>query len=146
VAVPPPESAILFLDAGAHVDMQHPAVRIVQTDSLERFAAGLLKPDVYIDPEKLRRVVDGLTNPASEPEMPGQAAFADLDARDLPPAEPGLPSRLPQVSSQEPEFIQRIAKKTAFTRRQWILLAGLLVVNIMILIVVILVAMVYVYR
>jgi hypothetical protein len=135
IALTAPEAAILFVDAGAHVDMQHPAVKVVQTDAVERFAAGLLKPDAYIDPEKLRQVVDGLTTPVSHVENESKPGFSDLEARSL-----------PQVSSQEPEFIQRIAKKTAFTRRQWILLGGLLVANIIILMVVILVAMVYVYQ
>lgn len=141
-----PETAIFLMDAGAHIDLQHPAVRIVQIDALERFAAGLLRPDAYIDPDKLRRTVDGLAQPPSQAGADDLAGFADLDARSLPPAAPGQPSRLAQLSSQEPQFVQRIAKRTPFTRRQWIWLGVLLAANIIILIIVILVAMVYVYQ
>ncbi len=146
VGLAAPEVAIFLMDAGAHIDLQRPTVRIVQIDALERFAAGLLRPDAYIDPDKLRRVVDGLVHPPAPTGPDDLAGFADLEGRNLPPAAPGQPSRLAQLSSQEPQFVQRIAKRTAFTRRQWIWLGVLLAVNIIVLIIVILVAMVYVYQ
>ncbi len=135
MTLPPLDTALLFVDPGAHVDTQRPAVRVVQADALERFATQLLKADIILDADRLRRLVDGLTKPqwSATETAASEAAFAELEGRLPGQPNSGQPSRLSQLGSEEPEILQRIGKRTAFSRRQWVWIAILLVVNFIIL-------------
>jgi len=130
-----PETALLFVDPGAHIDTQRPAVRVVQADALERFATQMLKADIILDADHLRHLVDGLTKSqwAATEMASSEAAFADLEGRVLAQPNASQPSRLSQIGSEEPKIFQRIGQQTAFSRRQWIWIAILLVVNFVIL-------------
>lgn len=43
ISTPEIKSALLFTDAGMHVDAVHPAVRVVLSDAMDRFVAGLVQ-------------------------------------------------------------------------------------------------------
>ncbi|MFM8320817.1 MAG: hypothetical protein ACKOC5_07875 [Chloroflexota bacterium] len=140
--LPQLETALLFSSAGAHVNAVRPAVRVVLTDAIDRYAAGLLQAPPVLDPARINQVVELLVQArVKSREQVVEAAFADLDGRAL--GQPGTaePSRLAQLSRQEPQVIRQIAKKADFNRRQWVWLAVLLVVNIIILVAGILIAL-----
>ena len=50
------------------------------------------------------------------------------------PKKPAEPSKLSLMAREEPALVRRIAQRFPFTRRQWIMLGVLLVVNIVILV------------
>jgi hypothetical protein len=133
--LPAPEAALLFTDPGAHVNTVRPKVRAIPSDGLDRFAVNLTKAREALGPELLRQVVDRLTRQVIDSKAPvaDDAAWAHLEGRSLGEAEPQTPSWLSTVGSQEPEVVKKIAKNANFTRRQWLILAGLLAVTILIL-------------
>jgi hypothetical protein len=148
VAVPSIEPVIFFTQPGAHVEATRPLCRLVQSDAIVRFAAALLQNRPVFTPEDIQAVVEAFKAPIVEPAM----AQGGLELGAL--GQPESPTQAPQpkkdmlssqlsaaLNTEEPEIITRLGRQTAFTRRQWLILAALLVVNILVLIAIILVVL-----
>ncbi len=131
-AVEPVEPVLFFANPGVHVDSERPAVRIVMADALERFGLSLAQADSTLNPQAIQHVVEALGGD----EQPAAAADVVAETRDAfsfrdEPAKKTVRSpslNLPYIG--EPGF----SKKIPFTRRQWLLLGAMLLLNIVILI------------
>ena len=106
---PPLQTALLFGDAGAHVDSVRSAVRVVLRDGMERFANSVVKGDaVYKTKEEFQDIIDALTGNLPVPE--------ELPVEPVPHA------------PQKPNPIDKLAnatQKVGWRKRQWVLLAAL---------------------
>jgi hypothetical protein len=106
---PPIQTALAFGDAGAHVDSVRPAVRVVLTDGMERFANSVVQGDaVYKKKEEIQDIVDTLIGNLPLPEEV--------------PAEPVAPT------PRKPTPVDKLAdatKKVGWRKRQWIILAAM---------------------
>jgi len=103
---PPLQTAILFGDAGAHVDSVRSAVRVVLKDGMERFANSVVQGQVvYKTKEEVQDIVDALIGNLPEPEGTPSEAI---------PAAPRKPTPIDKLS--------KATKKLGLTPRQWIML------------------------
>jgi hypothetical protein len=106
---PPVQTALMFGDAGAHVDSSRSAVRVVLKDGMERFANSVLQGQtVYRKKEEIQEIVDTLIGNLPLPEEV--------------PAEPVAPT------PRKPTPVDKLAdatKKVGWRKRQWIMLGAM---------------------
>lgn len=86
----PVEAVLLAADPGMHIESQRPAVRVVMSDAIERFAAGLVASRLVYNPTEVGELVERLQRP-----IPSRRA-----EETAPPA-----GNTPQVREQ-PSFIE----------------------------------------
>jgi hypothetical protein len=129
-AIPEIEPVLLFCDPGIHVESVRPAVRIVQADALDRFAAGLLQTRKYLDPETLQKIVRVLVGDQEPSRAIHPIREDDIFALREEPTEP-VKSPAPTVVMDRSE--SPLLNKIPFTRKQWIILGLLVAINIIIL-------------
>jgi hypothetical protein len=143
LSFPKIEPVLFFSDPGVHVDAVRPIVRILLADALERFTAGMFMSPVEMEAEEIQAVVDALvgvekTTDADLSLQETRDAFSFKSER-APLKLPSIPSPLANVHIGEPAFAKQISKRVPFSRRQWILLALLLIVNLVVLAILVLV-------
>jgi hypothetical protein len=131
------EPVLIMTDPGIHVDTKNPAVRIVMVDALERYIASHAQTPGIISAENNLKIIDLLSSP---PSMSGDVFSSEEDRRiqeafTSQRAEP-LPSRSRHL---ELPFLGLIR----FSNRQWIVLAMLVLVNMVVLAGLIIMVLVY---
>ncbi len=129
------EAALFFTDPGAHIETERPVIRVVPQDALDRFIAGLIRSPLMINDGLVKGAVAHLTQPPDDEDRLRDVAFGDLEGRLIEDQAVSEPSRLSQLTSDEPVVIQNLGRHANFSRRQWIILAALLVGNFCILII-----------
>jgi hypothetical protein len=128
--LPVTEPVLFFSDPGIHIDATRPIVRVLMADALDRYIAGLVTTRSFIDQETVQRVVKILTRGLDQKGAEGQTVI-ERDAfsfMDLPEEGPQVRKKV-IVDRSEPPVFQSIP----FTKRQWLMLILLVVVNIIIL-------------
>jgi hypothetical protein len=103
---PPIQTALLFGNAGAHVDSVRSAVRVVLKDGMERFANSVVHGDVvYKKKDEIQDIVDALIGNLPEPvEIPAEPV----------PHKPRKPTPVDKLT--------KATKKMGWGKRQWIML------------------------
>jgi hypothetical protein len=127
--LPVTEPVLFFSDPGIHIDATRPIVRVLMADALDRYIAGLVTARTFTDQETTQRAVKILTRGLDQ-RGEGQAVI-ERDAfsfMDLPEEGPHVRKKV-IVDRSEPPLFQGIP----FTKRQWLMLILLVVVNIIIL-------------
>jgi hypothetical protein len=146
LAVQSVEAVVYFTQPGAHVEALRPPSRLVQSDGLVRFATSLLQSQIILEPEEVQKIVDSLKEPAPEPVT----SLDDLDLGPLSQTEGSAQAAQQKnevisaqlsaaLNTSEPEIVKRLSRRATFTRRQWLILATLLMVNILVFIAIIIV-------
>jgi len=107
------QPVLAFTQPGTHVETQHPAVRVILRDALDRLAGSFLQSPVLLSIEEVQKIVDLIGEQRPIPQVAPEPDAAEMIAA-LRPTEPERPAGLP------------IWLKLTF--RQWLLLGGLLVV------------------
>jgi hypothetical protein len=129
--VPASEPVLFFSDPGIHIDTTRPIVRVLMADALDRYIAGLVTNRSFVDQDILQRVVKILTRGLDQKGVEGQTiverdAFSFLEL----PEEGAKVHKKVVVDRSEPPVFQSIP----FSKRQWLLIILLVVVNIIILV------------
>jgi hypothetical protein len=143
------EPVIFFTQPGAHIEAMRPPCRLVQSDAMVRFAAGLLQSRVVFSPENIQAMIETLQAPVSEaiaaqgePDL-GVPDQAESATEALQPKKEILSSQISAaLNTSEPEIIKRLSRQATFSRRQWLILGALLVVNILVFIAIIFVVLI----
>ncbi len=133
--MPAVQALLIFADAGIHVDMDKPSVRIVLADAIQRLAVNLSRSERVLTREQVNHVVEyllrgGSATPSAQEDAEIQDAFSFRDLDEEKPRAPSLLSRLP---SEEPRVIRKVGQRFAWSKRQWIIFGVLLLINILIL-------------
>jgi len=103
---PPIQTAMLFGDAGAHVDSARSAVRVVLKDGMEHFANSVVQGEaVYKKKEEIQDIIDALTG--------------NLPLLEEVPAEPV--SRKPRKPTPV-DKLAKTTKKMGWSKRRWVIL------------------------
>jgi hypothetical protein len=128
--LPTSEPVLFFSDPGIHIDTTRPIVRVLMADALDRYIAGLVTNRAFMDPDTTQKVVKILTRGLDQKGLEGQVvierdAFSFLD---VPEEGPKVHKKV-VVDQSEPSVFQNIP----FSKRQWLLIILLVVVNIIIL-------------
>jgi hypothetical protein len=103
---PPIQTAMLFGDAGAHVDSVRSAVRIVLKDGFERFANSVVQGKTVLNSkDEIQKIVDVLT---------GNLPISEEDLSEPVPVAPGKPTPV--------DKLVKATKRLGLTTRQWVML------------------------
>lgn len=111
------QPALLFTDAGAHVDAVRPAVRVVLKDGIERYGISLAQADITIKPAAVQDIVDALYK--------APVAEVTPEPEEEIEAQPGKVVRTPAGPSVTDKAYDQV-QKLGWRKRQWWLLAGLI--------------------
>jgi len=124
------EPVLFFANPTIHIDTNRPAVKMVLPDNLDRFIGGLLKAEVVLDRDTIRKISNALitdtrkVDAAVTHEIQDGFAFKDL---------PAIKSDRWMPFTDLPRDEPVIAQKVPFTRHQWFMLMLLIFTNIIIL-------------
>ncbi len=127
------EPVLIFTNPGIHIELIHPEVRVVLIDALDRFAAGLLQNRFVLDREAVQKMVDTLNVNAVEIEGEDILSF-ERDAFDF--VDDTEVKRGAATVALNPERFDKISPyvdKMPFSTSQWLALALLIGVNVIIL-------------
>jgi hypothetical protein len=138
IEAPPVEPVVYFSDPGAHVESVHPAARIVLTDGMQRFVTSVLTSRLALDGDAIQAILDDLVRANEQAEAPGEIRDAYSLQEAPAPKPPSGPSRLEEIS-HEPGIIRWLSKYLPLSRRQWIWIGILLVINFFVLILLVIV-------
>lgn len=133
------QAAIIFTDAGVHIESDQSEVRLVYLDGLPRFAAFLARAQPALSRDEVHNLVTALapyTLEAAQAAREIQDAFSFREQK--PPQ-----IKMPRVEIPLPpdDKVVEAIRKVPFTRRQLLIIAVLVIVNILVLIALILVVL-----
>ncbi len=126
--LPDVQGALLFTDPAHHVDAINPAVRVVLSDALERFAISITRQAETLTPQQVEGVISACVTEPPE-ELPEEDdAFALRE--ELPEGEISVPrAAAPSKAGPLSDFVGRIN----LTSKQWMLLGGMFAAEVVIL-------------
>jgi hypothetical protein len=147
IGLPEVEAILIFTNPRTHVETSNTSARIVLADAIERFAANILQFQPIMDRDDIRDLVQAITHPEEfqvDPE-----AELEPDPRPRASPRPARPIDLPEPSRVDSEALiqgeaaalsprqQRALsgikpKRFPFTRRQWILLGAMALLDILV--------------
>ena len=95
----PVEAVLLAADPGMHIESQRPAVRVVLSDAIERFAAGLLASRPVYNPTEAGELVERLQRPlpSRRAEEAAPSAVNAPSVREATPFVESEPSRMQSI-------------------------------------------------
>lgn len=138
----PVQAVIIFTHPGVHLELNNPAVRMLPLDGLGRYVASIAQAIPTINLAEIPQIVQLLAPYTEEKDK----TFDELrDGFSLKEEKSKKPIKLPEVTIPLPKdekFVKTI-NKVPFTTRQLLLLAGLVVINILILVSLVLVVLSY---
>ena len=144
-ALPEVEAILVFTNPRTHVETSNTPARIVLADAIDRFAANMLQFQPIMDQGDIHDLVQAITNPVDaqaeaepEPEAPPQSRSRPARPIDLPEASRVNSEALIQgeASALSPRQQRSLAsikpKRFPFTRKQWILLGLMALLDILV--------------
>jgi hypothetical protein len=126
------EPVLIFTDPGIHIESDHPSIRIVQIDALDRFVNSLSKSALIISWKESQVLVNILSKETIEEEEeslePVRDAFSFVEERE--------PVKLPEISIPLPrdDKVVKVTKKVPLTSHQLLFLGFMIVFNILLLV------------
>jgi hypothetical protein len=130
--LPEVEAVLVFTNTRTHVDTAHPQARIIHADAIEHFASSLLEFQPIMDGEDVQILAVAIQHPRSEEPEPAPAP-------EPPPAPP--PSMAPVPTGPSPLAPTgkvrvpprpRPRRRGGLSRGQWIAIAALLVLELLV--------------
>ncbi len=125
----PLDAVNIFIDPGVHVDTKSPATRIVMVDALDRFIANLPQAVETVSAADANKIVDLLTNP---PSLGGVRSGASAEEDRRIQEAFSIPRSSP-VYSNATEVNIPVLGPIRFSNRQWLLLGGLVLIDVIVL-------------
>jgi hypothetical protein len=124
----PLDAVNIFTDPGVHVDTKGPATRIVMVDALDRFIANLPQTVATVSAADTNKIADLLTNP---PSLVGaQGVSSSEEDRRIQEAF-SIPRSAP-VYTDATEVNIPVLGPVRFSNRQWLLLGGLVLIDVIV--------------
>ncbi|MGB9640803.1 MAG: hypothetical protein ACPL4H_07800 [Anaerolineales bacterium] len=138
----PVQAVIIFTHPGVHLELNKPAVRMLPLDGLGRYITSIAHAIPTINLAEIPQVVQLLAPYTEEKD----SLFDEIhDGFSFKEEKPKKPIKLPEVNIPLPKddgFVKTV-NKVPFTTRQLLLLAGLVIINIIILISLVMVVLSY---
>lgn len=125
------EPVLVFTNPGIHIETVRPIVRIVLVDALDRFITGIVQSRVLYDGEQVQKIVDLFTVPDSDSLDPGTGEQNDFSITSQARAQEKIDSAAAQLERIDSTFSN--VERLPFSSRQWMILGGLILINIIIL-------------
>ena len=124
------EPVLVFTNPGIHIETVRPVVRIVLIDALDRFISGIVQSRVIYNGEQVQKIVDLFTAPADDSLEIG-AGEDEFSVTRQARAQERLDSAAAQLERIDNSFSN--VERLPFSSRQWLILGGLILINIIIL-------------
>jgi len=124
-SAPMDRGVMIFVSPETVVESIRPRVRVIQADGIKNFARELAIAKPIFSDMDFRTAVKLLAEPRL-PEKPKK-----------PKEPPELIDHLPETLAKVDESIEKVARKANFTRREWLIIGGLIALLIVVLIVLI---------
>ena len=127
--VPEVTPVLIFSDPGVHIDANRPAIRLVLADGIDRLVSSFLQGADVLKPVAIKGIID-LFDRIAHPIAPVPVREDDFFGKDL-----GLTEKSKTSHPRHPAQVKMpsFLSNNRFTRSQWILLAFMLVLNILLL-------------
>lgn len=124
-SAPTKRGVMIFVSPETVVESIRPRVRVIQADGIKNFARELSIAKPIFSDIDFRTVINLLTNPRlPEITKKKKAPLPPVDAT------PVIPEALAKVDKE----ISKVARKVNFSRREWVIIAGLIALVIVVLI------------
>jgi hypothetical protein len=128
-SAPMGRGVMIFVSPETVVESIRPRVRVIQADGIKNFARELsIAKPVFSDMD-FRTAVNLLTNP----RLPDKTEKRKAAAPPPPPPAATDTSPVPEALAKVDQEIGRVAQRANFTRREWIIIASLAVLVIIVL-------------
>ncbi len=124
---------LIFADPGVHIESTTPAIRIVLMDGVDNLINGLLNTEEVLQPNEIRFLSDSLEVMANPEKAIPMGEGEDFFGQDLYVPEKKAPPKIPSISLPTQMPLPPVEEKLQFSRKQWIILAVLVVFTIVIL-------------
>ncbi len=125
------EPVLVFTNPGIHIETVRPIVRIVLIDALDRFIAGIVQSRVLYANEQVQKIVDLFTVPDNDSLDTVTGEQDEFSITSQARAQDRIDSAAAQFERIDSTFSN--VERLPFSSRQWMILGGLILINIIIL-------------
>lgn len=144
--LPEVEAVLIFTNPRTHVETSNTPARIVLADAIERFAASILQfqpimdrddirdlSQAFLHPEEFKGEHDATVEPEPQPATPRPAGPIDLPEPSRVDSQALIQGETGALSPRQQRSLSQIKpKRFPFTRRQWILLGVMALLDILV--------------
>jgi hypothetical protein len=144
--LPEVEAVLIFTNPRTHVETSNATTRIVLADAIERFASNILQFQAIMDREDIRDLVRAITTPEEfraesepapapepQPATPRASSPIDLPEPSRVDSEALIQGEAAALSPRQQRSLSGIRQKRfPFSRRQWILLGVMALLDILV--------------
>jgi len=128
---------LIFARPGVNIESSNPAIRIVMMDGVDNFIASFIKSSEVLRPNEVDYLADALEELANpDRATPLEKSEAHFE-RDRSTPDVKAESKIPTISNPAEMRFPPIEQKLKFTQKQWVMVAILLSLTIVVLLVVI---------
>ena len=124
---------LIFANPGVHIETTNPAIRIVLMDGIDSLIASFTNSEEVLQATEINFLADSLEIMANPEKAIPMGEGEDFFGRDLIVPEKRSSPKLPKVSIPTDLSLPPVEEKLKFTQKQWIILAVLLVMTIVVL-------------
>lgn len=124
---------LIFSNPGVHVEMTNPAARIVLFDGVESLIANLITGWEVLKPPEINYLTESLEVMVNPEKAIPVGEGEDFFGQDLIVPEKKAPPKLPRIPIPTELPLQPVEERLKFSQKQWVILAVLLLLTIVVL-------------
>jgi hypothetical protein len=124
---------LIFANPGVNVETSNPAIRIVLMDGVDNLIDSMFNSQEVLQPTEINFLADTLEIMADPDKAIPLGEGEDFFGKDLVIPEKKAPLTLPDLPLPDELPIQPLYERLGFSRKEWLILAGLLVLTIIVL-------------
>jgi hypothetical protein len=127
------QPVLIFANPGANVETSNPGIRIVLMDGVDNLIDSMFNSQEVLQATEISYLADTLEIMADPDKAIPLGEGEDFFGRDLVIPEKKAPLTLPELPVPDELPIQPLYERLGFSRKEWLILAGLLVLTIVVL-------------
>lgn len=135
---------LIFANPGVHIETTNPAIRIVLMDGVENLINTMLNSEEVLQLNEINSLSDSFEVMANPEKAIPMGEGEDFFGRDLFVPEKKAPPKMPDIPIPTEMPLPDVNKKLKISKMQWVILAGLMILTIVVLLGAILYALIVV--
>lgn len=124
---------LIFANPGVHVETSNPAIRIVLMDGVDSLIDSMFNSQDVLQATEITYLADAMEIMADPDKAIPMGEGEDFFGRDLRGPEKKAPLTLPDLPIPDKLPLQPMYERFGFSKKEWMILAGLLVLTIVVL-------------
>jgi hypothetical protein len=124
---------LIFANPGVHIENINPAIRIVLMDGVENLIATLRRSQEVLKPTEINFLSDSLEVMVNPDKAIPMGEGEDFFGRDLFVPEKKAPPKMPTITIPTDMPLPPVEEKLKFSQKQWVILAVLISLTIVVL-------------